>query len=1495
MATFDEYMSAARRADQAGDEDAARRLVQAALRARAEPVAPPSVPETPIVPEPPSEPVAPPVAPPVDAPTFDVGEARIVETEEELPGFEIPPEPSLPVTRERPRPASFEREEETAARIRELVDERIQSALEARGRTTFDATEVAAEAEAEALEDIERQRGRMIIAGREDEPVEPTAFTPMGRPTRISKKIARAQADDDFEGFRIGEVERLYRDPDTGDLRPPTAFEELFETFAAQAVLTEAEARAADRQLQERKDAIRTRLAAGEQVPFEEAQLLDPGMSAPRTVMGVIDDAMKTETETGAVSESPLGATLRSLPAFFSAALREGYFEGLGYEVDEDGQPLDPTDFGYQVAKVREGLGLPAVATKVATIPLAAPVPLPGVAVYARRQPDVVGTDPEARRQRPDVDVPSVLEDPSGWFEGEARRIARTISNDRGMGDDFVDAPEVRAVYADLYGDPDAAFWGGSLFDLLIPAGPGTSLRAIKKGLGLVGEAAGETKTAQRVAETLISNAEVNNQTRAQRSFSNAAADVAAIVVPGRASDGRVVRRVADNVVDITPGLNDTERAAMKAAVKPSSNTPAEVVRDMAKAIDRPVDNPDVQRLLTEVELRTPDDLVMVSEAVAVPRKIAPEVQRVMGKAASDLQRAPTPAAQAEILRRYEMPAYAKRVEEAGGLDALEPRVQNTLREQVKTQAAYRATPEIARQVRKLDKVSEFNAYVDRMAVLKPSLTRGLYGPLARRISAVYGSKAYTIKPASVVKTTRALRAAGASATREIRQALKTEARTSRSAEAALDKVFARELADESTDALYAKLLGDMYGGENVQSLLRALRVDDEALGGRLLTDTPTVQTLRRIDEHAVANRYVKATGPGPEVERAMLRAILEDGVRKRVARGGQEFEAALMASATRRADTPSNVGGFFRVPDRLDPAAGAPGSRIREYRVLADPATEGRLIEGVDELVRVLGNEPGLRRLGFGEWVGAKTGRLLQNVRDAEYAMRYGYYLPNVPYVVGRAIALPIVSIATIGAENTMRALARAAGKAVPEGASLYPRSRRYGLGVTDPDGVYYTPKVLDDLLELHGGLGRTAIEQARIDRLGRDIIDDVQRAAGGRGAELLSAANPLRPDLVNFYQKTAEAIELSYRRSVFEAAIAHGILPSDAALLARRSLLPYGEVPGMLTDQIGAFFVDAGELYLLAKQFADLAIRNPEQITRIAKATRLRQKAIDPYGLEGDRTLKTLGIVPAGRDDELTIYGPESPHLRPLEQTLDLLRAADFVAQRMIAVGNEAGKFEFTGALNTGLEGAGETFRYGVSELMPGVLDAFEAAAGADMGAASAPGRDLQAFDDREAFWAALLAADYADPRRDSGVWATTFDLLDPKVVMPPKELAVDPEKYPDLWAAQPPEGTPFLALGQTRDGIPMYQVFEPSERGLRNLQAIRALPLRSLEQAFGAGASLYGSTDNVDVEALFPEGGAAAVGRFVGGRAVPQRDEEVLRARQTEAIRAVREDVR
>jgi len=1487
-------MRAAGRADAAGDTEAARQLVRAAVQERERAAQMPAIPPAP--PTPTVDPV--PAPQPVQGalPTFVVNEpedeVQVVATEAELPGAFLP--------RQEPGrlPATFESPEETAERIAALVDERLQRRLEERDDTVGDVDKFL-EDERERIEgDVDRQRGRMVIAGREDEPVEPTVFLPPTRPTRIQKVRERSGADGDFEGFLSEEVETLYRDPDTGELREPTAFEELFETFAAQPVMTEAEARARDDKVRRAREDVRRRIAAGEEVSFEEAQVLDPAMSTPRTVLGALDDAMKTEGETGGVYESGLGATLRSVPAFLSALAREGYFQGLGYEVDEDGQPIDPSDFGYKVAQAREALGIPAVLRSLpsgaGTMPAFAPLPLPGVAIYARRQPDTVGTDPEARRQRPDVDVPSILDDPSGWFEGEARRIARTISNDRGMGDDFVDAPELRAAYADIYGDPDAAFWGGSLFDVIIPAGPGTALRKGKAALEFFTSAAGESTALQKAADALITTAEVNNQTRAQRSFTNAAADVAAIVVPGRASEGRLVRKVADNVVDITPGLDDTQRAAMKAAVKVDSTTPEQVVRDMAKAIDRPVSNPDVQRLLTEVQLRTPDDMVMVSEAVAVPRKVAPQTRKVMGKAIRELQQAATPAEQAAILRRYEMPAYAKRVEEAGGLDKLDPRVQNVLREQVKTQAAYRAVPEIARAVRKADKVSEFQVYVERMAELVPSATRGAYGPLMRRIAAVYGSKAYKVTPVSVAKATRALQAAGASATREIKRALITEARTSRTAEEALDRVFARELGGENPDSLYSKILGDMYGGEKVPQLMRSLAVDNAALGGRLLDDIPSVQTLRRIDEHLVATGGVNRVGPGPEVERAMLRTILEEGVRKRRALGGKEFEAAIVADGTRRVDVPENVGGFFKVPERLDPAAGAPGSRLREYRVLADPATEGRLIEGTDELVKVLGNEPGLARLGWGNWLTEKTSRIAQGVRDAEYAMRYGYYLPNVPYMVGRAIALPIVSIATIGAENTMRALARSAGKAVDAAANLYPRSRRLGLGVVDPDGVYYSPKVLDDLLEVHGGLGRSAIDQARVNRIGRDIIDQVERTAGGR--ELLSAANPLRPDAVNFYQKTAEAIELSYRRSVFESAIAHGILPSDAALLARESLLNLGEVPSALTNTLGTFFVDAGEKYLAYLKFAGLAVRNPQQITRAAKATRLEQKRRDPYGLEGDRTLRALGIVPVRtKDRDTVIYGPESPHTRPIEQTLDILRTSEFTVRRLAELVDRGLDAKYSGALDAGLEGAGELVRYGASELLPGVLDALEKEVG-PLSRGARPGRALKTFDDEEAFWVALLAADYADPRHESGVWQTTVNLLDPKVVMPPAGLELDKATAPDIWTAQPPEGTPFIALGLTRDGVPRYKVFEPSKTGLRNLRAIRSATPDLLEQALGAGASLYGSSDNVDVDALFPEGATAAVGRFVGAQTTPaaERDPRAVRAKQTEAIRGVREDV-
>lgn len=121
---------------------------------------------------------------------------------------------------------------------------------------------------------------------------------PMLRPTRISEQY---QAP-------LLEPVRLYRDPDTGELRPPTATEELIEAFARQPVLTESAARA---------------LAAGAK-PEEVQKKIGP--------------------LEGAVIESPFQATMRALPASVLAPAIDVYREAGGRVKTEE--PIPATGAG---------------------------------------------------------------------------------------------------------------------------------------------------------------------------------------------------------------------------------------------------------------------------------------------------------------------------------------------------------------------------------------------------------------------------------------------------------------------------------------------------------------------------------------------------------------------------------------------------------------------------------------------------------------------------------------------------------------------------------------------------------------------------------------------------------------------------------------------------------------------------------------------------------------------------------------------------------------------------------------------------------------------------------------------------------------------------------------------------------------------------------------------------------------------------------------------
>ena len=58
-----------------------------------------------------------------------------------------------------------------------------------------------------------------------------------------------------------------------------------------------------------------------------------------------------------------------------SAAAAEGYFSGLGYEVDEQGVPVDPDDWGYAIAEARRA-AMEAMASSQPLGPAPTPTPL---------------------------------------------------------------------------------------------------------------------------------------------------------------------------------------------------------------------------------------------------------------------------------------------------------------------------------------------------------------------------------------------------------------------------------------------------------------------------------------------------------------------------------------------------------------------------------------------------------------------------------------------------------------------------------------------------------------------------------------------------------------------------------------------------------------------------------------------------------------------------------------------------------------------------------------------------------------------------------------------------------------------------------------------------------------------------------------------------------------------------------------------------------------
>lgn len=1487
-------------------------------------------------------------------------------------------EPPGPAPRMQVEPVSFAPPGQVEGQIREQARQLAEAEQAARGRVQAASIPLGtAERERELVAEAERSRGAVLEAGRLDEPRTDTGVLPFFRPSRISDEVAyrvrtptpsdipfetpeaaeeAREAPEDFarryptpyapEVVEEG-VLRTFRDPGrrgaAGEGRAPTLGEEFIEAFAQQPVMSEEQARNAERELARQQADVDRRINAGESVPFLERN--------PGSFLGEVF----TRPEQGeGIVESPLGASLRSTLGYISALAGEGYFSALGYEVDSEGMPVDPDDFAYQVSKIRESVGIPEV-LPVTTSGGLLTIPLPGFATRRERgQAEPTYFDPSSGR--------------AVTGEGYLERVVKNVSRGRSIGDEFAATPAIRDYYATTFGDPDLSYFAGLVPDLFLPAGPGVALKATagaaKVAAGglaplsrafvestnaaeaasaaartgadfATGAGAKAVEAGQRSRRAIIADA-FKRRTGPPSDLRGRAADYVAAVTPGKASDARINRRVALRVLDRI-GL-DTDLDVVKNAVRPTSATVEAIKRDVGEALRGIADTPEEAAALEArfarlLDRNIPDDYVLISETVAVPRVYAADARdqarnarrsvflKTSDEVARDLARA------AESSRSEEVAEALLEASKAVAADAAENgaryglgqlprsvrvRVDSALRRSAKEsgvpyprlreELGTRSPREYAAAnrgrlsesiIRELEEADQWDMASPRVAALvedavrvglepriKESVrlsrdltaaqvalrtaesgllanlsTAGLLAtPTFRRLAAVGG--VLRTETAATARAAQRMKRRGQEALRTASRDLFREVRDTGSVDVALSNLLARYWRSSGeTDvlALWQRLLGELYGEDAVRRVLPLMR--QKKLGpfdSQAKTTLPTVEVVRMVDRLAAEVGAVRGgTLLEPDFHRAFLRTSIEEGLRKSIAQ--DEKLRDMLASATTLEEATAGTIAGDAILDTMRSLRGRPGDVVdaadagldqlrtltkqaalnpeearlvevpAEYRIgrtptyrLYDRAAEGAermLAEEGTELVRLLEEVPVRQRGEVGKMARDLVEFLLSTgSRNFRQRMEYGFIIPNIPAMLGRLVEMPLVAMATIGGANAAAGAGRLAQRITRQ---LLGRRLR-GDSLESVDGIVYDSGDLERLAEVYP-LGLSRLETERVGSLAGDLLRDAKKQARGRGFDYVAEyANPLDRGL---FLRIAEALELGFRRSVFEARLVAGDAPEEAANVARRSLLDYDDVPDVIRDQLGRVFATASNRYGLTREAIGLLKDNPRAATAILKGTREKQRTQDPYQLYGDRLLKSAGLIDFG--EEGSFYGPEVPIASLIERPLSVLRGADILASRMrdlYEAGDRLAESEVIVKTT-----AGDIRRNMSDPLIDGVFDVYEAFEGSEPYESQRLG-EAEPLSDEKAFWTYALWANRKDPDRSSGEWESFLELMQPEIIPPPS--GAEHATIPGAWSRQPPEGIPHILDGRDRFGDPIYLALRPGADGLKRIRIARSL---------------------------------------------------------------------
>ena len=1406
---------------------------------------------------------------------------------------------------------------------------------------TFRPTRIREVAAVPEGERTDAELGRALLATAEDTPEFKKLTAEIDRRAKVRADELKAlpaaglAAAEQPPGVRP-EGRRVYVDPFTGEVREPTAGEELTEAFAKQRKLSPGAANEAARRIEEVRKEVERRKAKGEDVGYADA-LTGGGP----LFSGILSERGEDSRQAGTV-ETELGATFRSGLGTLSALAAEGYFGLLGYEVDENGVPLDPNDFGLAVANLRRSVGIPDVLSTRQGVGF----PTPGVATQRTARKETT-FDPEGQRRVSGIEVPSALDDPRGFVDAEQRRLARNIASGRTMGDEFLDAPSVREHYKKFWGDEDAAYWAGSAYELLIPAGPGTLLRTG----GKLGKAAAGSKAGVRAGEALITAAEAargpgGSATGLRNVVLQPAADAAAALGRGEVADGRLARRIANKVLD-DMNIDSTLRAEAKREIKGSSNSLEAITQDVSRALGRNSD--EIRYFDNTLNRNNPGDMVLITNRVAVPREQAAEwtarsrnirrealvrpttevlgtlrrAEAMQGQLSAPQQRAlkelvKLVEARTPLLRppgdvdladslqhgrylssgdRAKAEALWRRVSAGfGRSDSLTSRSTEAIARELESTATGKA---LANRLRAADApmgrsddygrimTAVEDELVDRVLMRElpqqARLTRDLTaaqvamrdldygfmsGPTARRlVAAVRGTPAGGGTTIASARAARQIQAAGQSLIRNVGKELQRISRASRSADEGVNTLVVNQLDQVAPDEAWMKALEAIYGDPEVaQAAYRHALADSASFGQRFgqpwvtpqgFATLPEVQTLKAVDRSFASSGKAGAGsaliggrgGPGgylaPDYQKALLKVIVEEGLRKVIAQAGIESDVlagGLDVVNGAKARVAEDLANATRAPAQaktLEAALpGGPGGRIRVYDAAAYEV-ERLLAEGGNELLQLAeGISPRIRgpltRMaadGF-EWLFRGVGR------NIEQMAKFGYVVPNLPYI-GWASAKPyLVSLVTQGLEGTTAAVKQQIASRNTLGGGIITRA-----------GRYISPEELR-IMAQEQGLGMSAVEASRVGSLSDDILRDARAAATRTKGPLrryadfaLDEANPMSKSLG---QRIAESIELSFRQATFESKLIEGLSPNDAAEAARRAALDYGQAPALVRDRLGAVFAEASATYALAAELVQLARTNPDAARIAYKSLYLRARAQDPYGTQGDAGLKSVFTIPVGESD---YYVPGSEAMMaPVESALALAKGGNVILGALARTAADAPELGAGAGIQV-VDGGARLVRTGIDAALPVLAQAIDAANAADGGGyQSTDVPSAPAMTDDAAFWAAATVAHHMDPDRTGGEWARFVEVFQPVWVNPPKGFQTYPDAKKDdvrstYWSQQPPEGTPYLVWGtdpETNETI--YKVFQPSEQGKANFALARKLPLAAAAEKGLIGTGIY-----------------------------------------------------